>query len=337
MAKRTNELENHLRQWEARNRKRTALVTLAPVAAALGLSWYAHDRVTTVESGLDQALQTLEVPASQTGDGSIGAKLGAFSQVSEELGRLRALPGEMDQIRSALEQQIADLTAARDAAVAEAGVISETAGSSEAALAEALGEIERLGAEAEEIRTGSANELASLAAARDAAMNEAAALAGERDEALAEIERVTGEDGAQIAELQALVDAKESEKNAAIQLLGNALDEAGAKADALAAQAAAAEGAGGEAAARVEQLAEELALSETARGKAERQLMERGAELAATRNELTAARNEVGAKSDELVAMQSAMEAASSEGTSALGEAQTTIARMTDQLALAGS
>ena len=139
MAKRTNELENHLRQWEARNRKRTALVTLAPVAAALGLSWYAHDRVTTVESGLDQALQTLEVPASQTGDGSIGAKLGAFSQVSEELGRLRALPGEMDQTRNALEQQIADLTAARDAAVAEAGVISETAGSSEAARsAEAL-------------------------------------------------------------------------------------------------------------------------------------------------------------------------------------------------------
>ncbi|MEZ5826582.1 MAG: hypothetical protein R3C97_18190 [Geminicoccaceae bacterium] len=31
MAKRINELENHLRQWEAKNRKRTALVTLAPV------------------------------------------------------------------------------------------------------------------------------------------------------------------------------------------------------------------------------------------------------------------------------------------------------------------
>ncbi|MEZ5826581.1 MAG: hypothetical protein R3C97_18185 [Geminicoccaceae bacterium] len=167
----------------------------------------------TVEAGLDEALQTLEVPASATGDGSVAAKLGAFSGISQELGQLRGLPAEMEETRSSLEQRIAELSEARDAALAEASTVAESVGSSEAALAEARAEIEKLSARGEELRAGFADEIANLTAARDAAMAEATSL---RPPEMKRLRMSSGSGGgegdARLAELEQLVAAKEQER-----------------------------------------------------------------------------------------------------------------------------
>src|SRR6056297_1208279 len=98
MAKRISELEAHLRQWESGKKKRTAAFTLVPIAAALGVGWYAYDRVATVEGGLDETLTTLQAPAvDEAGPGEGLARLTALREQVEEL---RRLPDELAAVRA---------------------------------------------------------------------------------------------------------------------------------------------------------------------------------------------------------------------------------------------
>ena len=101
MANRISELEAHLRQWESGKQKRTAAFTLVPIAAALGVGWYAQDRVGSLEQGLDDTLASLEAPMVEEDGGA--ARLARLDGLRDEVVELRALPDALSEANAERE------------------------------------------------------------------------------------------------------------------------------------------------------------------------------------------------------------------------------------------
>ncbi len=239
MANRISELEAHLRQWESDKRRRTAGFTLIPIAAALGVGWYAYDRIDTVEKGVDRTLTALDMPAEQ-GAGT-AARLARLEELGSELQTLRPLPTEL--------ATVGEERAAAEAALAAAE--SELAASREAAAA-LTEERDRLAAELEETTAATDERLAQAGAELDALRAEQAEL--QRRAELVERERAALSEIAN--ERQAALDAAgdaQAETAAQLQALGT---EQGAVRESLVAQLATA---GSRMAALEQELAQERA------------------------------------------------------------------------------
>ena len=206
MANRISELEAHLRQWESDKRRRTAGFTLIPIAAALGVGWYAYDRIGTVEEGVDRTLTALDMPA-EPGAGSI-ARLTRLEELGNELQTLRPLPAELAATGEERDAAAAALAAAE----------SELAATSEA-VATLTVERDQLAAELAAATAAADERLAQAGAKVDALRAEQAEL--QRRAALVERERDALSDIA--SERQAALDAADdarAEAEARLQALG---------------------------------------------------------------------------------------------------------------------
>src|SRR3954452_1603900 len=87
MEDRIAELEAGLRAWEGKSRRRTWLLVLLPVVVAAALAYWVAARALGVEQELAQGL------------GGLAGEGGARPSLTEELGQVRALAGEVRGLR----------------------------------------------------------------------------------------------------------------------------------------------------------------------------------------------------------------------------------------------